>query len=310
MVLKRIVLLAIIMGSYALAAQAQVAGPTLAPSAVRLLKVFDLVSPSATFTPDNPAAMLWSERQRFGAGQINKAEVAPVGGTATNYKGNFAGFEKSSSNFAMGIETIKITDTTPGGDTMTTTNAALAAPLFDSVALGVGVNHARLSTVDQSVYTPTFGVSFMGGGVSLGLATGTDEFKFHDPTVPNTTESVRPVRMYGLGYNYDGTVMAHVEVNLIDRPSYPSLGGGDDSRITSALVEVQAMNIHVGYNLIIMQESNNTVRNVFSIFDLGYVQLDGWAFMVRQEVGSTTTVATSTKTDDYSSTSAAFALHF
>ncbi|MDH5751548.1 MAG: hypothetical protein OEZ59_03920 [Deltaproteobacteria bacterium] len=292
-------------------AQAQIAAPSLVPSAARVLDPGHVLSvPDASLTPDNPAVMVWTERKRFGMGQIqgvSDTDLTVNPNTSTDYSGNFAGFENNSKEIGFALEQLKLTG---NSNDLNVTNFALAAPMMDSGALGFAIEHSTLDMPNKAklrINSPVFGVSYrVADVVYLGVAGGTEEFKYTEPLVP-TQESVRAVRKFGLAYSMEGNFLLHVEANASFYNDFASIGQ-TELRQDMFVAEVNFQNVHAGYQRINLVEENTEAG--FNVFDIGYAKLDGLAVLLHIENGTRTDTLNNVNTNKYESKTVSVAYHF
>ncbi|MDH4247649.1 MAG: hypothetical protein OEW39_07525 [Deltaproteobacteria bacterium] len=311
MVFKRMIALAALLLA-ATAAQAQVAGPTLVPAAPRILDPSAMV-PNTSFTAENPAAMMWGLRQRFGGGQITTVDkdVTVTPNTDTKYSGNFAGFEKITKEVAIGLEMVKLNSGNTPADAISVTNVALAAKLFQDTSMGFAINHAsyKSGTANEVINSPIMGVGFQKGGFAVGLAVGSDEWRSIDTAnTPNEVDYVRPLRMMGVGYYQEGKGLnLHIEGNRITRANYGPLTGTDNFMDT-VVAEVNYSNIHVGYSLSVLHDDAGLGNSKFNVIDVGYARLDGFAILYHLEKGFRS--QSSVDQNEYNTSAISLALHF
>ena len=248
----RFALIVVCFLSFAVSVNGQVAVPSPAPAMPRVgnptlrVGVNGLSIPDADFVTENSAAMQWGEPSRFGMGRINaESETNAFGAPFKNdYDGFYAGLRWVTEVLSIGAEIVNLEESENiyKGDI---TNAALAFPMNEYVALGFALNNADEKYFDDSDFTssPEVGLAVnLDDRFFIGLAIARDVLIHEDGTNPNNDfNSDRGVQKLGLGFRSGrrGGKTWHLEYYTISREPHENAAGTEFAETDSQTVVIE-----------------------------------------------------------------------
>lgn len=248
----RFALIAACFLSFSVSVSGQVAVPSLAPASPRVgnptlrVGVNGLSIPDANFVTENSAAMQWGEPSRFGMGRIDAASNTNAFGAPfkNDYDGFYAGLRWVSEVLSIGAEIVNLEETENiyKGDI---TNAALAFPISEFVALGAALNNADEEYFDDSdfISSPEVGLAVnLDDRFFIGLVIARDVIIHEDGTNPNNDfNSDRGVQKLGLGFRSGrrGGTIWHLEYYTISREPHENAGGSDFAETDSQTMVIE-----------------------------------------------------------------------
>jgi len=259
-------------------AQAQVAAPSLVPTAPRVLDPTS-VPAEANFTPANPAAMQWGAPSRVGIGTLRSRLTSDAPNTDDlTYQGNYGGARLVGESLSLGAEVASISEveSTFALDN-SSANAALAAQFGGWMAFGVGYASNTIefgNSTDEST-TPSGGVSLrLGESFFVGGALGEQSLSHSDddPLSPDF-EASRRVEWYGVGFRTGGDVLFHAEINVENRRHYEINGRESGGyRVQQGVLELNV------WNILLAARAGSVDTKIKGKSPLGYTAADiGWA---------------------------------
>ena len=284
----RFALIVVCFLSFAATVGGQVAVPSLAPASPRVgnptlrVGVNGLSIPDAGFVPENPAAMQWGEPSRFGMGQFNaESEHNAFGAPVKNdYDGFYAGLRWVTEVLSFGAEIVNMEESQNiyKGDI---TNAALAFPMNEFVALGAALNNADEEYFDDTDFTarPEVGLAVnLDDRFFIGLVIARDVLIHEDGTNPNNDfNSDRGVQKLGLGFRSGrrGGKIWHLEYYTITREPHENAAGIEFAQTDSQTVVIELIwqDLLIGFTST-DYDVDNTDGTVQTL-DLGWVPKKG-----------------------------------
>jgi hypothetical protein len=272
-------------------AHAQVAVPSLVPSAPRIGDpVFDV--PTVSFVTPNPAAMQWGSPSKWGGGQIRseRQQTLPAPPSPIDeFSGLYIGFRKVEKTITFAAELLELSDDTnvPRTADWDVLDGAVAFQSGDSIAFGVGMD--RTSTTTGTGNSLEFNTISLGmsievqSNVFIGFAIGTE-----DISSTFNGDDDRSVQKYGVAYRKGGAINTHFELYAVERDEADNFA--NEFTDVSTIVGVAEFNIS---NLLLAASISQTERDRIGIesatvtFDLGWAPKNGLAVMFHQEQTTT-----------------------
>jgi hypothetical protein len=268
-VFVRLLLAAALIAVLAVPAAAQVAAPDLVPAAYRTHFFMFPGYDSATITPDNPAALQWSNTL-VAVGVINQHFENPLGSPLPAH-GTFGGARLVWSRVAIGGEYVDLQNR--GGNRYERIhNEHLALKLSDWLSLGVAHDFTHVSTFPSTFIETTstlYGVSLrLGGVLYIGAAKGGDRYR-ND----GGQEARRGARMYGIALHTEGDWRWHVAYDVISRDDFYSGGTllGWDLTTRNYTVQTIAHGLLVGLGYNVPSQPTFFTYAPTETLDLGWV---------------------------------------
>lgn len=227
------------------ALHAQVATTDLVPGASRFVHPGAFGFNSATYTPDNPAALTWDEMSRFGGGLIQGAFKDKITGTSFDYDGKFLGFRIIGETFNGAGEIQDASDDQGVVFTEDTTNAQLSIKVSDAFSLGVGTDST--SSGNNDLDRLTLGASFkLGDALYFGAAIFDDDLNL------GGVSGTRDGTMLGVAYRSEGDSGVYIAYDIIewDETVVAGVGQADGVKFSTATLQVRFGSLMFGGSLL------------------------------------------------------------
>ena len=264
---------------------AQVAAPSFSPGTARVVRLDIFGFNSATFTPDNPASLMWGAPTRLGLGAVQLE-------SRDNYAGYFTGARLVGMAMAFGVEYLAFENT---GDSIEhaeqIVNIQFASKVFDFLSWGFGQEYVTVEDRrgKRDLSSVTIGASSnIADFIYLGFAIGHDAVKENRPT--GNLFYDRDFRMYGAALRTSGDYRLYLDLSLLDKDDFDHPFGNDGGyAATTGTLQLSAWNIvaSAAYTEIALKkdfdrQGNNAVT--VSTRELGFVPAEGISIFVRQEI--------------------------
>lgn len=284
-------------------AQAQVAATGLVPAAPNFMGGSVAGLNGANITPDNPAAVAWSNPSRVAAGAIRGNNYVPP---KYDFSGEFYGARVVGHTLGLAVEQSKVSDDSGSnlGTLDQSNDVQLSFDVNDTLAVGVGSGKIKSDTAAADMKRTEAGAAFRLNEVwYFGLAAYRDKDTYSGNTYSrNGTLAGVAVRTQGQWHWY----LAYDYIDLDNfKISGISTGGFSTSRYT---IQLAAGNIVLGAsNANINDKSTGSTHDWTSTtYDLGYAPMKGFTVSGRQQ----TTKATNGSTQKITTNSLAVGWQF
>ena len=244
--LRRITFLLLFTAFVPAALQAQVATTDLVPGASRFVHPNAFGFNSASYTPDNPAALTWDEVSRVGGGVINGTFKDKIAGTSYDYDGKFLGFRIVGDTFNVAGELQDVSD--DQGEiffTDETTNFQLSIKVSDAFSLGVGSDSS--SNGNNDLDRLSLGASFkLGDALYFGAALMDEDYNL------GGVSATREGTQLGVAYRSEGDSGVYIAYDILEFDEYVVAGVGqaDDIKFATATLQGQFGNLMAGASLL------------------------------------------------------------
>lgn len=235
---RYIVLLAAGLAVWVGAAGAQVATTDLTAGAPRIWIRDGVGLNAATITPDNPAALVWSQHPLVSAGVFRVEQTAVASGVTQHLEGAFGGVRGVWDWFAVGAEGWSYHKVSPAPLDFreSDANGQLAARLGEFLSVGVGANAASNGTP---------GASWRVGGKTAGttvrlwkvLYVGYAAIREHLNNQPAGPVADRDGLMRGVALRTENAWPWYIAYDVIEKQTYPLPIPGTGQRVANATVQ-------------------------------------------------------------------------
>jgi hypothetical protein len=261
-------------------AQAQVAAPELTPVAFHNFLVGLLGHSGATITPDNPAALQWSDGSLVGAGEFNQSTS-----NGQTFRGKFVGFRGVGDRLGIAADVTRAdqTDAPVGKEYTNTTQLSLR--LVGGLALGIGFDKGTAEAPTQTLAGKTFGFSAdLGKNFYVGAAAGRE-------TEGGTASGDRSKRMYGIAWRPQGAWRWHLALDHVATGETGALLPGFKTDTATVQAAVGAWLLGVSQSR--MEWPAFGISGTIHTYDLGWVpEKGGLAVTLRRIATDTNTGVT------------------
>ena len=221
----------LLLASWFAIAHAQVAVPSIAPAALRINNSEIPIFATATFTPENPAALQWGAPSRIGGGTMVSANSSRrFDGKAESFKGTFAGLRLVGQRISLAAEVVdfevlfpaNVPPALPPKDVEERNSSlALAFSLPEWLAYGISSEKVERTIRNRRIEVDgaTLGISWrVGENLFLGAAVGKDDATRTFPLPQKSAE--RDTLMAGVGLRGGGDLIWHIEYSYFRRKAF------------------------------------------------------------------------------------------
>ncbi|MCH7477370.1 MAG: hypothetical protein IIA14_04635 [SAR324 cluster bacterium] len=272
---------------------AQVAVSRLVPAAPSLGDPLESI-PTASFVPENPAAMQWGPPTRWGAGSFSaeRTQTLPlpedpaIPAQPVEYGGQYVGGRNVEEDFSYAGEFLQFADETnrflvADWDVL---SAGVAFKSGETITFGASLERAGTTNRGNSL---NFNSTTLGFSVKLskniygGAALGTEKIS---SSACFCSDENRSVQKFGLAFFTGRTVKWHLEGYQIVKDAAPNSRDEFSSVITDGVVaEILMGPVLIGLSgtSTEKEEAQKTVRT--AALDLGWVPKRGWSLILHAE---------------------------
>ena len=274
---------------------AQVAVSRLVPAAPSLGDPLESI-PTASFVPENPAAMQWGPPTRWGAGSFSaeRTQTLPLPvdpampAPPVEFGGQYVGGRSVEEDFSFAGEFLQIADETntfliADWDVL---SAGVAFKSGETITFGASLERAGTTNLGNSLNfnSTNLGLSVklsknFYGGLALGTETVSSSFR---------GDENRSVQKLGLAFFTGRTVKWHLEGYQIAKDAAPRFGDEFSSVTTNgAVAEVLMGPVLIGLSGTSSEKEEAQKRVKTAALDLGWVPKRGWSLILHSEAAVT-----------------------
>ena len=277
--LRRITILLLFTAFIPAALQAQVATTDLAPGTMRFIHPNAWGLNSASFTPDNPAALAWGKASLVGGGVVQGTFYDFQVATSEDFDGEYLGFRWVGEFISVAAETHSV----KGNDTLNplkdeSTNVHAAFNLGGVLALGVAAEEMFNQGSDIKVERFTAGAS-----LSLNEMFFVGAALMQEKETSSGFDLEREGTMFGVAFRIDGDMQWYGAYDVIDLEDFTYQGvsqfGAIKQDTTTLQVNISNLLLGVGVFNVYPEGATDDVAGDF--VEIGWAPEDGLSITVR-----------------------------